>query len=55
MYIVGEYKMYFHSLWCRPERLTRGLLFLLFLKLLQIDFILPTMYAYCLFISRIWL
>jgi hypothetical protein len=39
MYIVVKYKIHLYSLQNRPEKLAKGSLFCLFLKLVQINFI----------------
>ena len=40
-----------YSLRNRPEKLAEGSLFCLFLKLIQINLYLPTMYVYCIYID----
>jgi hypothetical protein len=47
-YIVGKYNMCLNSLRNRPEKLTNGSPFYLFLKLVQIYFIFPNkVYVHC--------
>jgi hypothetical protein len=56
-YIVVKYKIHLYSLWNRPEKLAKGSLFCLFLKLVQINFIFTDnvriLYIYvCVFIDH---
>ena len=50
-YIVGKYIIYLYSLRNREEKLTGGLLFLLFRKLLVINLYLLSMHIYFLFVT----
>jgi len=53
MYNVSKNKLYLHSLRNKPEKFARGMLFYLFLKLVQINFVLSDkitiLYTYLIF------
>ena len=52
--IENKCKMYMFSLWNRPEKLVKGSLFFLFIKLLQINFIsADNVHIYCLYLSAL--
>ena len=55
MYIVHKYKIYLCSPRNRNKKLTRDLLLFLFLKLVEIHFILPTIYGLYIYEGPGWL